>query len=254
MKRQTGFTLIELSIVLVILAVIVGGVVTGQNLIKTAQLNSFVSDIERFESAFSRFQVQYQQLPGDMDNAYDLWGSDCATTEAYCNGDGDLLVEKTDGRRAWKHMSLAKLIDDYIAVVSDTAANTDCITGETMPITAFDSLVTNFNNTDDYHEAVSSSTVSIPGQVMIFGLQSSGEQFDACPTSSFPYFTAEQLYTIDRKIDDGFAYSGKVMNSENDTGCTDSANTGSGDVDDGNYDLANNGTNLCRLFVRLRID
>lgn len=63
-----GFTLIELSIVLVIIGLIVGGILVGQQLIKTAALNSILSQKQQFVTAANTFRNKYGYLPGDLPN------------------------------------------------------------------------------------------------------------------------------------------------------------------------------------------
>src|SRR5579872_3494939 len=93
--NQKGFTLIELSIVLVTAALIIGGVLIAQSLIHNAELQSVISDIKRFQNAVVLFKEKYKYLPGDMPNATNFWGSDtsCPNTPytatphtATCNG------------------------------------------------------------------------------------------------------------------------------------------------------------------------
>jgi prepilin-type N-terminal cleavage/methylation domain-containing protein len=98
-----GFTLIELSIVLVILGLLVSGVLLGQDLIRAAELRSVPTDFQKYQTAVNIFRDKYRALPGDMRNATDFWGendpnlSTCRTTEGSgtdtCNGDGDGVVE-----------------------------------------------------------------------------------------------------------------------------------------------------------------
>lgn len=61
-----GFTLFELSIVLVIIGLLVGGILVGRDLIKTAEMRSQVSQIEKFKTAVNTFRLKYDALPGDM--------------------------------------------------------------------------------------------------------------------------------------------------------------------------------------------
>jgi prepilin-type N-terminal cleavage/methylation domain-containing protein len=91
MKKQSiqAFTLVELSIVLVIVGLIVGGVVGGQSLIHSAKINKVVLDINKMKIAFRAFELQYDALPGDMVDAYDYWGTTCHGVEASCNGNGN---------------------------------------------------------------------------------------------------------------------------------------------------------------------
>ena len=101
-KHSSGFTLIEISIVLVIIGLVAGGVLVGRDLIAAAQLRSLIRDAESLELAVSSFRLKYDQVPGDITNATDFWPQDdlCPASstqmlvpkEATCNGDGDGLV------------------------------------------------------------------------------------------------------------------------------------------------------------------
>ena len=68
MKRQerAGFTLIELSIVLVIIGLIVAGVLTGRDLIEAATIRSQINQIDKYQVAMETFRLKYGYLPGDI--------------------------------------------------------------------------------------------------------------------------------------------------------------------------------------------
>ncbi len=66
LKGRSGFTLVELAIVLVIIGLLVGGVLVGQDLIKAATIRSTVSDIEKSNAAATTFRTKYSGLPGDL--------------------------------------------------------------------------------------------------------------------------------------------------------------------------------------------
>lgn len=63
-----AFTLIELSVVLVVIGLIVGGVLVGQDLIKAAAIRATVTQVEQFNTAANTFFGKYGYLPGDMPN------------------------------------------------------------------------------------------------------------------------------------------------------------------------------------------
>ena len=65
-NHQSGFTLIELSIVLVIVGLIVGGVLVGRDLIKAAELRKQVSQLNEYTTAANTFMIKYGSLPGDV--------------------------------------------------------------------------------------------------------------------------------------------------------------------------------------------
>ena len=58
MKNQ-GFSLVELAIVLVIIGLITGGILTGQELIRASELNSVASDYNKVKTAINTFQLKY---------------------------------------------------------------------------------------------------------------------------------------------------------------------------------------------------
>ena len=94
-----GFMLIELSIVLVIVALLVGGVLVGRDMIHAAELRSVLSDIDKYKTAVNTFLVKYNCVPGDCATATNFWGVDpngCPNTAnntvpktATCNGNGN---------------------------------------------------------------------------------------------------------------------------------------------------------------------
>lgn len=62
---KKGFTLVELSIVLVIIGLLVGGILIGQSLVESAKVSSFIASIGRHDAAISGFQAKYKGLPAD---------------------------------------------------------------------------------------------------------------------------------------------------------------------------------------------
>jgi len=70
---KNGFSLVELSIVLVIVGLLVGGVLTGKSLIRAADLRSVSTDYEGYRTATSAFRDKYFGLPGDITNASSFW-------------------------------------------------------------------------------------------------------------------------------------------------------------------------------------
>jgi prepilin-type N-terminal cleavage/methylation domain-containing protein len=85
-KNQKGFTLIELSIVLVLIGLIIGGVLKGQELIKSTRLKMTVSQWDAVKAAVNSFQDKYVAIPGDYDQAEKF--IDAGLT----NGDGNGIV------------------------------------------------------------------------------------------------------------------------------------------------------------------
>ena len=75
-NNKSAFTLIELSIVLVIIGLIVGGVLTGRDLIKAAEIRKGVTELEQMATAVKTFELKYNCVPGDCANSSNLFGND----------------------------------------------------------------------------------------------------------------------------------------------------------------------------------
>ena len=117
-----AFSLVELSIVLVILGLLVGGVLAGQSLIRAAELRTIVSEYQRYVAATLSFRDKYFAIPGDMTNATAFWGKDntncsgntgTAATPGTCNGDGSGTVpwNSTEMPRYWQQLALAGMVE-----------------------------------------------------------------------------------------------------------------------------------------------
>lgn len=67
-KKTSGFTLIELTIALVVIGLITGVILVGQSLIATARIDSLIHDLGHYEAAISNFRGSYKKYPGDSSN------------------------------------------------------------------------------------------------------------------------------------------------------------------------------------------
>lgn len=68
MNNSKGFTLVELAIVLVIIGVILGGVVKGTELVKSAKIKGLYKNFQSVQTAYYGFQDTVGGLPGDANN------------------------------------------------------------------------------------------------------------------------------------------------------------------------------------------
>jgi prepilin-type N-terminal cleavage/methylation domain-containing protein len=65
-EQSSGFTLIELSIVLVIIGLLIGGVIVGRELIEVSKIRAAGSQLQQYNTAANTFKLKYGSLPGDM--------------------------------------------------------------------------------------------------------------------------------------------------------------------------------------------
>jgi prepilin-type N-terminal cleavage/methylation domain-containing protein len=89
MKRTSGFTLVEIAIVLVIIGLLLGGILKGQEMITQAKIKNVIADMSGVTAAMYGYQDRYKALPGDDDKA-NRWSA-YATTK----GNGNGIVEGT---------------------------------------------------------------------------------------------------------------------------------------------------------------
>ncbi|MEQ1705663.1 MAG: prepilin-type N-terminal cleavage/methylation domain-containing protein [Rickettsiales bacterium] len=88
-SKKQGFTLVELSIVLVIIGLLVGGVLVGRDLIEAGKIRAQITQIETIETEINTFKLKYNCLPGDCQNATDLFGTTSPSGKTIYNGDGN---------------------------------------------------------------------------------------------------------------------------------------------------------------------
>ncbi len=128
---KQAFSLVELSIVLVILGLLTGGILAGQSLIRAAEVRSVGTDYNRYVAATQTFRDKYMAIPGDMNNATRFWtrqvnASHCVTNSAAavstpgtCDGNGDGNVygwspnasESGESFQFWRQLALAGLVE-----------------------------------------------------------------------------------------------------------------------------------------------
>ena len=69
-NKNKGFTLVELSIVLVNIGLLIGGLLVAQSMITTAKIQAFARQIQQSDAAVSNFLNRYRRLPGDSSKLY----------------------------------------------------------------------------------------------------------------------------------------------------------------------------------------
>lgn len=219
--HSQGFTLIELSIVLVIIGLIIGGVLVGQDLIHAAAIRSAISQIEKYNTAVNTFNVKFGALPGDIPAAQTAAVGLTARSGAPGHGDGDSIIEggvspstafAGESQLFWADLSAVHLIEgNYLGNDSDPfdinpplSYTTTPTFSNVMPKFKFGGgnfiHVYGFSGTNYYHVFHLNSCAQVnTGSVGGFSC--------ASEAALSPIDALE----LDSKIDDGMPLSGRVM-------------------------------------------
>lgn len=115
-NQQGGFTLIEIAIVLVIIGLLLGGVLKGQELITSARVRNMISQQDGIKAAYFGFLDRYRALPGDYTGITNI-------KDATTAGNGDGQIKGNEAIAVWDHLSHAGFINgsySYSATVADT--------------------------------------------------------------------------------------------------------------------------------------
>lgn len=215
-SKEQGFSLVELSVALVIIGLLVGGIMGGRHLIQSATHLRMMEEVKTYKDAIAHFHEKYSSLPGDMPNATSYW-SDCVNGGAgnTCNGTGNHHITgmgtgRFESVRAWQHLALAGLIE-----------------GEFDPTTAtVDSAYAGMaRGSGISEESVPKSAYSEQAAYMLGWVETTAAAFEYMELKDVLYvaslesgtmealFTPEQAFLLDRKFDDGKPRTGKIFST-----------------------------------------
>jgi prepilin-type N-terminal cleavage/methylation domain-containing protein len=220
--KKSGFTLIEMSFVLVIIALIIGAIFVGKSVLHSAELQSVVTDYTRYQNAIKIFRDKYKYYPGDFPTATTVWGTylDCTfddvnytPTTNTCNGNGNGKIINAPA-------------DDFISVLSNFAEshlvfkhlmNAGLIEGGTIMGMTYDTgsfgRATNRRVGGIYSiysappAAASANYFASKNGVLI----TLGGAVTRATAATAPIFTPTDALSIDQKIDDALPGTGILI-------------------------------------------
>lgn len=262
MRHRKAFSLVELSIVLVILGLLVGGILAGQSLIKAAALRGVSTEASRHRTAIYAFRDKYFALPGDMANATNFWGAADGSTgntaacrtaitndARTCNGDASAtlssLTYSYENYRFWQHLANAGLIEgQYTGVQGTTPFENKA--GSNVPGSRLSS-----GSTWNVRSAASStgSNYFFDGELGVYLQLAVWNGAGATWTGNL---SPADLWNVDKKLDDGMPGTGRItapwgtIYSASTLPCTNAASSADLAAD---YNLANPNTD-CILYLR----
>lgn len=277
-KKQKGFTLVELAIVLVIVGLLIGGILKGQKLLLNAKVTATVAQIKGIEAATTNFRDVYGALPGDLKNSdIKIPGCSSAVTAAYCvaNGDGsvgesDWDMETYQGDAAtnctvagtactqgmetllyWYSLQQAGLISGVTDEIISSAAPSSAF-GRTVPSSKIGGGFWAGNSLNGYFGTAlgtSATKYTLFGTILSL-VKSPGDDLSAAAKANVT--TPAVAANIDRKLDDGLPATGSVQAYGLGTSCFGDADSdGSAEAGDNSY--AESVTNLdCGVHIRIQ--
>jgi prepilin-type N-terminal cleavage/methylation domain-containing protein len=113
MRKTKGFTLVEIAIVLVIIGLLLGGILKGQEMITQAKIKNVIADFSGVSAAYHGYQDRYRAIPGDDPNAGTRWsGADIGATkgDGVVRGKYNSTTAKDESRLWWDHLRRAGFV------------------------------------------------------------------------------------------------------------------------------------------------
>lgn len=125
-RHQQGFTLVELSIVLVIIGLIIGGVLTGQQIIQNARVTNALNAIQAYQAQFQTYQQNFGALPGDDPSAATRFPNAVplpvnGNGNGALNGTFDTTTTTDETRQVWADLRDAGLVKNQVTATNSTA-------------------------------------------------------------------------------------------------------------------------------------
>ena len=192
-NRQQGFTLVEMAIVLVIIGLLLGGILKGQELITSARVRNIADQNSGVQAAYYGFIDRYRQVPGDWGFANAQQAIPGVTTGGNADGrlNGGLGANDWDeGLAMWEHLSKSRFIQGSY---NGGAAAPNQNDTDQAPRNAFNGFLMLFRS-QDYYDTNAPPT----------------EQLNLVLGAGIP---VNVLAELDRKIDDGLPQSGVLRHT-----------------------------------------
>ncbi len=254
-----GFTLIEVSIVLVIIGLVVGSVMAGKHLIRQSELQSIATDIRKYQASINTFYGKYGALPGDMPDATMYWGevnsnpATCYVTQGTgtqtCNGNNDGKIDTPDGGttsaerfRAWQHLSNAKMVDGMFTGVAGDGGKNEAFIGINIPGSKISASGYSFA----YIGSTSGNANYFPRDyehAFFFGA------YWATTSTIAPILSPGEALSLDSKIDDGVPAFGYIMGWKPTPGNYNPSCTTSVTPSVAKYDISLSGPKCSMIFL-----
>jgi prepilin-type N-terminal cleavage/methylation domain-containing protein len=218
-KKRSAFSLIELSIVLIIIGLLIAGVTGGASLIKSSELRSAMGEARGYSVAVNAFYTQFNELPGDFDTGVIAVPNVTTPTNTLAFGNGNGQIEfcgtgcvtgvgdstGSEGSIAWHHLAAIGAIEtapDFVG--GGTAVQT---VGTNYPASKIKSAGWGFDYNSDAD--IQQNVVVLTRSTTVVGTPGANSLVNGTPMSVGALNPTDAL-SIDSKIDDGAPTTGRV--------------------------------------------
>ncbi|MFN7038464.1 MAG: type II secretion system protein [Alphaproteobacteria bacterium] len=217
-NKKSGFTLIEMSIVLAIISLLITGIIIGQRIINKSSVDSIIGDIKKWSNALEQFEVKYGGLPGDLANISLLPAGATAG-----NGNG-LIDSSTEAVQFWYHLKLAGLLTNNF--------NGNIISNYTPASYTTSGGIAAASSMKNAGFSVLNGTAALINNSSSIGKLVFNLSYFPASNYTKSILTPEQAQYLDIKLDDGNPLTGNFR-------AADGSNAASGAcVSGGNYNLS----------------
>ena len=184
-KKQHGVTLVEIAIVLVVIGLLLGGILKGQELINSAKVRAIAERQSSIKTAWFAFLDRYQAMPGDYADA-DKYIPGAGT------GDGNGIIIVTESPIVFQHLTGAGLLRCSQCTASVIVAPT----AENSLLNSYGGIMSIFND-DEFYAAVGDNGANPDKSRLLI--------------HTGPRIPSNIITEVDRKIDDGVANTGDLV-------------------------------------------
>ncbi|HTT08330.1 MAG TPA: prepilin-type N-terminal cleavage/methylation domain-containing protein [Gammaproteobacteria bacterium] len=201
-NKQRGFTLVEIAIVLVIIGLLLGGILKGQELITSARVRNIADQNSGVQAAYYGFIDRYRQVPGDMTgsgansvcNVVSANAAGCSGGTTTIAGDANGQLKPNDwgeGSALWAHLSAANFIQGaYVGGATDATSYSQ---DNVAPKNAFNGYIMLTQSADYVGGTPTTRLLMVVGHLI----------------------PANVMSELDRKIDDGLPLTGVLRATPN---------------------------------------
>ena len=220
-KRKSAFSLIELSIVLIIIGLLIAGITGGASLIKSSELRSIMTEARGYATAVNGFYTMFGGLPGDFGTPVGSVSSVTTPASGLAVGNNDSKISfcttgcvsgtttatGSEGAIAWQHLKFSGGID--VAPTFAGGATATQSAGTNFPASKIKSSGWQFDYDSTTNSSAPQNVIVLTQTTTTAATVDVNSLTNGTPIATAAIMAADAL-AVDSKIDDGFSNTGKV--------------------------------------------